>query len=102
MRCRLILVLGPLILLVSQVAGAQPIKPTLEPCTLPGVESEVRCGSYKVFEHRRTKTGRQISLFIAVLPALEKPAEPDPLFFIAGGPGQGASILAGFAIGTAS
>jgi len=97
MPCRLILVLGPFILLVSQVAGAQPIKPTLEPCTLPGVEGEVRCSSYKVFEHRRTKTGRQISLFIAVLPALEKPAEPDPLFFIAGGPGQGASSLAGFA-----
>jgi len=97
MRCRWILVLGPIILLFSHVAGAQTIKPALEPCTLPGVEGEVRCGSYKVFAHRRTKTGPQISLFIAVLPALEKPAEPDPLFFIAGGPGQGASSLAGFA-----
>jgi pimeloyl-ACP methyl ester carboxylesterase len=97
MRWHLILVLGPIILLVSQVAGAQPIKPKFEPCTLSGVEGEVRCGSYRVFEHRQSQTGRQISLFIAVLPALEKPAEPDPLFFIAGGPGQGASSLAGFA-----
>ena len=97
MRYWLILFIGPIILLVSHNTGAQPIKPILEPCTLPGVEGEVRCGSYKVFEHRRTKTGRQISLFIAVLPALEKPAEPDPLFFMAGGPGQGASSLAGFA-----
>jgi pimeloyl-ACP methyl ester carboxylesterase len=97
MRCRLILVLGPIILLVSQVAAAQPFKPTLEPCTLPGVEGEVKCGSYNVFENRQTKSGRQIPLFIAVLPALESPAKPDPLFFLAGGPGQGASSLAGFA-----
>ncbi len=97
MRCHLVLILGSLILLVSQMAEAQPVKPTLEPCTLPGAESKVLCGSYNVFENRHTKTGRKIPLFIAVLPALETPAEPDPLFFLAGGPGQAASSLAGFA-----
>ncbi|MGZ8844651.1 MAG: alpha/beta fold hydrolase [Pyrinomonadaceae bacterium] len=97
MRFLLALVLAPIILFISHVAVAQGIKPILEPCTLPGVEGEIRCGSYNVFENRTTKTGRQISLFIAVLPALETPAEPDPLFFLAGGPGQAASSLAGFA-----
>ncbi len=72
-------------------------RPELKACVLPGVEGEVRCGSYNVFENRQTKTGRQIPLFIAVLPALETPAEPDPLFFLAGGPGQAASSLPGFA-----
>lgn len=72
-------------------------RPELKPCTIPGVEGGVLCGSYNVFENRQTKAGRQIPLFIAILPAIESPSEPDPLFFIAGGPGQGASSLAGFA-----
>jgi pimeloyl-ACP methyl ester carboxylesterase len=36
-------------------------------------------------------------LFVAVLPALETPVAPDPLFVIAGGPGQAATSMAEFA-----
>lgn len=69
----------------------------LEACTLPGVEGQVRCGVYNVFENRGGRAGRTIPLFIAVLPAAESPGAPDPLFVLAGGPGQAASSLAGFA-----
>lgn len=96
MRRALILNLTILVFVLSAEAFAQS-RPELKPCTLPGVEGAVLCGSHNVFENRQTKTGRQIVLFIAVLPALETPAEPDPLFFLAGGPGQAASSLAGFA-----
>src|SRR5205085_10447166 len=48
----------------------------------------------KVYENRATKQGRQIDLNIVVLPALRSDAKPDPLFFLAGGPGQGAAKLA--------
>ena len=52
------------------------------------------CGTLKVYENRATKQGRQIDLNIVVLPALRSDAQPDPLFFLAGGPGQGAAKLA--------
>lgn len=57
----------------------------------------MRCGVYQVFENRQARTGRTIPMFVAVLPALQAPAAPDPLFVFAGGPGQSASSLAGFA-----
>ena len=52
------------------------------------------CGTFKVYENRATKQGRQIDLNIVVLPALRADSQPDPLFFLAGGPGQGAAKLA--------
>lgn len=75
--------------------GPQPHL-ALQPCTLPDVEGEIRCGVHDVFEHRTTRTGRTIPLFVAVLPANEQPAAPDPLFVIAGGPGQAATGIARF------
>src|SRR5688572_31964926 len=47
------------------------------------------CGTFKVFENRDTKQGRQIDLNIVVLPALSSDPKPDPFFFLAGGPGKG-------------
>ena len=47
-----------------------------------------------MFENRETKQGRQIDLRIVILPALSRDVKPDPLFFLAGGPGQGAAELA--------
>jgi pimeloyl-ACP methyl ester carboxylesterase len=49
------------------------------------------CGTYEVFENRRS--GRTISLDIAVLPAKKKPLD-DPLFFLSGGPGGSATVRA--------
>ena len=80
--------------LATQAAPAQVV---LSPCKVPGVDQEIRCGTYAVFEDRAARSGRTIPLFIAVLPALESPAALDPVFMLAGGPGQGASSLAGFA-----
>ena len=36
------------------------------------------------------RAGRRLSIHFAVMPALRRSAEPDPLFILAGGPGQGA------------
>jgi pimeloyl-ACP methyl ester carboxylesterase len=47
-----------------------------------------------VFENRATRTGRRIDLAIVVLPALRGDAMPDPVFFLAGGPGQAAAQMA--------
>ena len=66
----------------------------LKPCTGYDTPVDAYCGTLKVYENRATRQGRQLDLNIVVLPALRSDAEPDPLFFLAGGPGQGAAKLA--------
>jgi pimeloyl-ACP methyl ester carboxylesterase len=65
----------------------------LVPCHLNYLSEEVRCGVHEVFEDRGAKTGRRIPISVAVLPALRRTTHPDPLFMLAGGPGQGARDL---------
>lgn len=65
----------------------------LEPCHLDGLAEEVRCGVHDVFEDRASQAGRRIQIHVAVLPALRRLVDPDPLFLFAGGPGQGARGL---------
>ena len=64
---------------------------TLTPCRLRGVSEEVRCGTLEVPEDRATGTGRHFTLNVAVVPALAASPAPDPVFLLAGGPGQGAA-----------
>ncbi len=67
----------------------------LEPCWLshPAVSSqfEARCGTLEVYEDAAAGSGRTISLRVAVIPAESRSPEPDPVFLLAGGPGQAAS-----------
>lgn len=67
---------------------------TLHPCTRPGVVTEVRCGTMTVYEDRAAARGRRIELNVVVLPALHEKPKPDPVFVLAGGPGQAATSLA--------
>jgi|GEM_PF-209893 len=73
----------------GRAAGAPPAL-TLAPCQLHDVSTPARCGSFEVFEDRAERSGRRISLRVAVLPARSAPPAPDPLFIIVGGPGQAA------------
>jgi len=50
-----------------------------------------KCGTLTVFEDRSARSGRQIDLRIAVLPATGDAVAPDPLFLLADGPGQAAT-----------
>jgi pimeloyl-ACP methyl ester carboxylesterase len=75
----------------GSVWGANaPRRIVLEPCHLENLPEEVRCGTFAVPEDRGTSGGRSIQIHIAVLPALRRTVRPDPLFIMAGGPGQGA------------
>jgi len=56
-----------------------------------------RCATLAVHENRATRSGRTISLWILILPASESPRAADPVFYLAGGPGQAAGELAGMA-----
>ncbi len=47
-----------------------------------------------MWEDRAAKSGRQIALDIAIVPARARASDPDPIVIFAGGPGQGAVSLA--------
>ena len=90
----LCLLLAPLLVACSsggQDAGRSPTIP-LEACRLTGGVN-AQCGELLVYEDRAAAAGRQIPLNIAVLPATgsSNVIEDDPLFLLAGGPGQAAT-----------
>jgi pimeloyl-ACP methyl ester carboxylesterase len=63
---------------------------SLAPCRLAGLPSQALCGTVAVPEDRSAPGGRQISLRVALVPALAADPDLDPLVLLAGGPGQGA------------
>jgi len=77
----------------NQAQSTQAID-RLKPCTGDDAPADAYCGTLKVYENRATKQGRQLDLNIVVIPALRADSQPDPLFFLAGGPGQAATKLA--------
>lgn len=62
----------------------------LSDCQLPG-GSTAQCGSIVVPENRTVANGRTLSIHFAVIPATSSITAPDPIFMLAGGPGQAAS-----------
>ena len=76
--------------------AAQPI--AFAPCTLSGASAssnvEAHCGTLSVPENPAQPQGRRIDLRIARLDADNPGAAADPVFFIAGGPGQAATDVA--------
>ena len=69
---------------------AKPAVLALTPCEVPGISVKAQCGRYEVFEDRASGKGRKISLRIVVLPATGSERAPDPIVYIAGGPGSSA------------
>ncbi len=65
----------------------------LHPCASEEGPVDAYCGTLSVFENRAARAGRRIALNIVVLPAISNEQKPDPLFFLAGGPGQGAAQM---------
>jgi len=89
-----------LLIVVSIAHGQNGPAIKLEPCEVPGtspnVKEKAKCGSLEVFEDRAKRSGRKIKLKIVVFPATSKNKEPDPLFYIPGGPGSSATEDAPF------
>lgn len=60
-----------------------------------------RCGVVTVFENRQTREGKTIDLAYVVLPATDPEArQADPVFVLAGGPGQAATHITVLAQGS--
>lgn len=80
--------------------GTRPADP-LAPCKVPSFaqEMDARCGFLEVWENRAARTGRKLRLKVVVVPARGPNRQPDPVFFLAGGPGQAVTPGAGFYAG---
>lgn len=83
------------VLLLSCTARREPSAiERLRSCTAAAGPSDAACGTVTVWEDRDARKGRQIALNVMLLPALKAKSAPDPLFILAGGPGQAATELA--------
>jgi len=97
-RRALICLLLPVIFFASctarPAATADDLTLPLTDCTLrsPGFNNQVdaRCGSLAVPENPSDPQSRQLDLHIAVVEAISRRSEPDPVFILVGGPGQSA------------
>ncbi len=62
---------------------------------LSGMPDSVYEGYHEVFENRSTNSGKKISLYIIVIPSINKTTRP-PIFMIEGGPGLSVTSGAAF------
>ncbi len=85
----------------STTAGAssdssRPPRFQAEPCpkTPEPIEAlkTARCGFLIVPENRSSRKSPVIRLVVAIVPAHSRPAKPDPVVFLAGGPGESAIL----------
>jgi pimeloyl-ACP methyl ester carboxylesterase len=82
--------------LLALAAGLQAVPaqaaPSLDlkPCRLNGHPTELLCGTLQRPLDPSQPQGKQIELRVAVVPALARNKLPDPVVFLAGGPGQAA------------
>ena len=63
----------------------------LQECDPADGFDDALCAWIPVFEDRDQTSGSTIQLRVVVYPALDNDPRPDPLFFLAGGPGQSAA-----------
>lgn len=84
-----------LALVAPAAVAAPPLK--LEPCRLRGVEHDALCGVLQRPLNPAEPQGKTLDVHVAVLPALARNKKPDPVFLLAGGPGQSAIGLAAVA-----
>ncbi len=78
------------LLLFSTSTAAQ----TLSPCRVAGFSTQVQCGNVRRALNPAQPEGVQIEVHYVVVPALARRKLADPVFLLAGGPGQSAIGLA--------
>lgn len=64
-----------------------------KPCHLPGMRDAVLCGTLSRPLNPEDPQGRRISIHIALMPSKAREKLPDPIYVLAGGPGQSAIDL---------
>jgi len=75
--------------------AANRSEPELTPCHVKGVEALAQCADLHVPLDWSQPDGKQIALHVAVVPPSGGAVGKDPIYVLAGGPGQAASDLGG-------
>jgi pimeloyl-ACP methyl ester carboxylesterase len=88
--CRIAVALA-LLAATSAGAAVKSIAQQGRSCHLPGSEEVLRCIAVKVPLDYAQAGASAVSLHVTVAPAFRESARPDPLFVLAGGPGQAGS-----------
>jgi len=86
---RLSLFAATMLMLVAASAVHAAPAPKMRTCHLPGAEDALRC--YSVPVALDAPTGPTLNLHVTVAPAFREAARADPLFVLAGGPGEAGS-----------
>lgn len=87
----------PLLASISLFTQAQEQKLELEQCFVEGIKSQALCGVLEVAENPQQAMSEQnkVPLNVVVLPKYKEESKALPVMFLAGGPGQAATELAG-------
>lgn len=88
--------LGLLLFLVAPFGAATE---PLRDCHVAGIKNSVQCGSVRRLLDPARPQGPSITVHFVVIPALARRRLADPVFLLAGGPGQSAISLAGPVLG---
>jgi pimeloyl-ACP methyl ester carboxylesterase len=83
-----------LCMFLAAAAHAKPVSQQGRNCHLPGAEEALRCVTLALPVDYAKPDGDKLKLHITVAPAFREAARADPLFILAGGPGQaGTDVL---------
>ena len=85
----------PVLALAASIAQAQ----ALTDCRVPGIRNSVQCGVVPRALDPARPEGPKIDVHYVVVPAMARRKLPDPVFLLAGGPGQSAIDVAPQAFG---
>jgi pimeloyl-ACP methyl ester carboxylesterase len=93
LRLLALLLAAPSVALTAQAAEATAIVPRFEPADCPKLQgaeelAKANCGYLVVPENRSQPNGRTIRLMVAKYPARSAEKRPDPIVYLAGGPGD--------------
>jgi pimeloyl-ACP methyl ester carboxylesterase len=86
-------VLSFLLLALSSASACAAAASQSRTCHLPGHEEPLRCITIPVPLDYRQPAGDKLALHVTIAPAFRQPSRSDPLFVLAGGPGQAGSDI---------
>ncbi len=90
---RTFLLFGVFITLAASAHAATGAVQVGDSCHLNGIEEGLRCTRISVPLDYQHEDGDSVSLHVTVAPSIKENAKPDPLFVLAGGPGQAGSEI---------
>lgn len=93
MKFRWLIALAAVAIAGAAHAAPRQAQATLRPCHLPGHDETLQCARIPVPLDHGAPAGQRLDTHVTIAPAFRQPARPDPLFILAGGPGQAGSDL---------